>query len=153
MWPTSERDLLGAAFQVQNWVLLASGDSYTEVLATVGGQRSPLEHYWSLAIEEQFYWMWPFVFGWLATGVARAAPAARGDDGRAGVAAPLIAFVWGGDAAYWATPARLAEILFGAWLAVALAGGSLGGPRAAWLAPWRWARWCWRRSCSRPTAA
>ena len=62
-----ERDLLGAAFQVQNWVLLASGDSYTEVLATVGGQRSPLEHYWSLAIEEQFYWMWPLVFGWLAT--------------------------------------------------------------------------------------
>ena len=78
-----ERDLLGAAFQVQNWVLLASGDSYTEVLATVGGQRSPLEHYWSLAIEEQFYWMWPLVFGWLATRQRGApAPAAAGDDDR-----------------------------------------------------------------------
>ncbi|MGH9133576.1 MAG: acyltransferase family protein, partial [Ilumatobacteraceae bacterium] len=62
-----ERDLLGATFQVQNWVLLASGQSYTDLLADVGGQPSPLEHYWSLAIEEQFYWMWPVVFGWLAT--------------------------------------------------------------------------------------
>ena len=129
------RDLLGAAFQVQNWVLLASDDSYTEVLATVGGQRSPLEHYWSLAIEEQFYWMWPLVFGWLATRRRdRLMGWLTGLTVAAVVAAPLIAFVWGSDAAYWATPARLAEILFGAWLAVALTGRSLGASSAR-LAP------------------
>ena len=142
-----DRDLLGATFQVQNWVLLASGDSYTDVLATVGGQRSPLEHYWSLAIEEQFYWVWPLVFGWLATR-HRALLSRRLAvmTIAAGVAAPLIAIVWGGDAAYWATPARLAEILVGAWLAVVLTGRRLGGMRSAWLAaagtcaPWS----CWR---------
>jgi peptidoglycan/LPS O-acetylase OafA/YrhL len=131
-----ERDLLGATFQVQNWVLLASGDSYTDVLATIGGQQSPLDHYWSLAIEEQFYWMWPLVFGWLAT-------RHRGLLSRrlavitiaAGVAAPLIAVVWGGDAAYWATPARLAEILIGAWLAVVLTGRRVGRTWAPVLAP------------------
>ena len=123
-----ERDMLGAAFQVQNWVLLASGNSYTEVLARVSGQRSPLEHYWSLAIEEQFYWMWPAVFGWLATRHRdRLKRRLTGLTVAAMVAAPVIAIVWGRDAAYCATPARLAEILLGAWLAVTLAGRSLGG--------------------------
>jgi peptidoglycan/LPS O-acetylase OafA/YrhL len=130
-----ERDLLGATFQVQNWVLLASGESYTDVLAAIGGQRSPLEHYWSLAIEEQFYWMWPLVFGWLAT--RRRALLARRLTVltiAAVAGAPLVALTWGADAAYWATPARLAEILLGASLAVALAGRRLDD-RLARLAP------------------
>lgn len=123
-----ERDMLGAAFQVQNWVLLASGNSYTEILARVSGQRSPLEHYWSLAIEEQFYWMWPAVFGWLATRHRdRLTRRLTGLTVAAMVAAPVIGIVWGPDAAYFATPARLAEILLGAWLAVVLSGRSLGG--------------------------
>ena len=33
------------------------------------------------------------------------------------IAAPVIAQVWGPDAAYWATPARISEILFGALVA------------------------------------
>ena len=117
-------------------MLLASGNSYTEVLASVSGQRSPLEHYWSLAIEEQFYWMWPAVFGWLATRHRdRLKRRLTGLTVAAMVAAPVIAIVWGRDAAYWATPARLAEILLGAWLAVTLAGRSLGGSWAHALAP------------------
>jgi hypothetical protein len=45
--------------------------------------------------------------------------------GAAMVAAPVIAAVWGPDAAYWATPARLGEILVGAFLAFVLTGASL----------------------------
>ncbi len=37
----------------------------------------------------------------------------------------MIAFVWGADAAYWATPARIGEILMGSFLAVVLARRSM----------------------------
>ncbi len=40
----------------------------------------------------------------------------------AAAAAPVVAQVWGADAAYWATPARLAEILVGALLAALVHG-------------------------------
>jgi peptidoglycan/LPS O-acetylase OafA/YrhL len=48
------RDLWGALAQVYNWVALSGGQSYADLVAGDAGQ-SPLDHYWSLAIEEQFY--------------------------------------------------------------------------------------------------
>ena len=59
---TLRRDLLGALFQVANWVSLAGSGSYQQIFAAAAGQVSPVEHYWSLAIEEQFYWVWPLAF-------------------------------------------------------------------------------------------
>ncbi len=120
--------VVGALFQVSNWVLLAGDTSYQDLLAQGSGVVSPLEHFWSLAIEEQFYWLWPPLVLLLLTRV-------RGRHTRvrvvgavtivAMVAAPVIAQVWGPDAAYWATPARLGEILVGAFLAFVLSGVSL----------------------------
>jgi peptidoglycan/LPS O-acetylase OafA/YrhL len=118
------RDALGALFQVANWVQLGGGGSYTDLQRKSAGLLSPLDHYWSLAIEEQFYWTWPVAF-W---GVARLASRRGWSLTRImmsmtvlfAAAAPLIAVIWGRDAAYWATPARAAEILIGALLAVAL---------------------------------
>jgi peptidoglycan/LPS O-acetylase OafA/YrhL len=118
------RDALGALFQVANWVQLGGGGSYTDLQSTSAGLLSPLAQYWSLAIEEQFYWIWPLAFwgmarlgrrrGWSLTRIMMSMTMA------AAATAPLVAVIWGRDAAYWATPARAAEILIGALLAVAL---------------------------------
>ncbi|MCB0969500.1 MAG: acyltransferase, partial [Ilumatobacter sp.] len=111
--------------QVANWVFLAGEGSYQDLFQETGGARSPLEHYWSLAIEEQFYWVWPPTFAALAVLARR-----RGWPLVRVLAVPTVAFValgpaiaaaWGPDAAYWATPARIGEILTGATAAALVA--------------------------------
>ncbi|HWL42884.1 MAG TPA: acyltransferase family protein [Ilumatobacter sp.] len=115
--------VLGSVLQVANWVFLAGDGSYQNLLAQEAGAASPLEHFWSLAIEEQFYWVWPpfitLLFARVAARRRRLAVVAS-VTAVALLSAPLIAAVWGPDAAYWSTPARIGEILVGAWLAVAL---------------------------------
>jgi peptidoglycan/LPS O-acetylase OafA/YrhL len=119
------RQVIGSLLQVANWVFLFGEGSYQDLFQQASGAVSPLEHYWSLAIEEQFYWLWPVSFLGLVT-VAKSRRAQVRVLGvvtlLAALCAPLVAAVWGGDAAYWATPARAAEILVGALLAVVIAG-------------------------------
>jgi peptidoglycan/LPS O-acetylase OafA/YrhL/lysophospholipase L1-like esterase len=129
--------IVGSLLQVANWVFLAGGGSYQELLQQAAGAASPLEHYWSLAIEEQFYWLWPIAF----VGLWKLGRNPRGRLIVLGVVtvvfvavAPITAAVWGSDAAYWASPARAAEILIGALLALAVSGRSV--PARLWvLAP------------------
>jgi peptidoglycan/LPS O-acetylase OafA/YrhL/lysophospholipase L1-like esterase len=49
--------LLSAVFYVSNWNLIAQHQSYFDQFTSL----SPLQHLWSLAIEEQFYLLWPIV--------------------------------------------------------------------------------------------
>ncbi|HEX5616552.1 MAG TPA: acyltransferase family protein [Acidimicrobiia bacterium] len=51
-------DVLGALTYVTNWYLVFSDQSYFEAV----GRPSPLLHLWSLAVEEQFYLLWPLLF-------------------------------------------------------------------------------------------
>ena len=131
--PHLRRDIIASALQVANWNALNGSGSYSDLLSRAAGVSSPVDHYWSLAVEEQFYWVWPFAFLLVL----------RVSKGRARlfanlvvlallgvVAARVIAKNWGPEAAYWATPARLGEILVGA----ALAGGCLlWEQRSRWL--------------------
>ncbi|MFP3901152.1 MAG: acyltransferase family protein [Acidimicrobiia bacterium] len=122
-WERSLRgDALSALAQVANWRMLIDERSYAELFSA----PSPLLHFWSLGIEEQFYWIFPLVTAGvlaLARGSLRVFGAALA--GLVGVAA-LATVTLGpdsGDTVYYATYTRMGEILIGALLAVAVALG------------------------------
>jgi peptidoglycan/LPS O-acetylase OafA/YrhL len=114
-------DVLAALGYVANWHFLFSGQSYGQLFSS----PSPVEHFWSLAIEEQFY----FVFPLLAVGVLAVA---RGSRRALGVTLGVLAigsvllttllYHPGGDTSrvYYGTDTRAAELLVGALLAVLL---------------------------------
>ena len=50
-------DVLSSLAYVVNWRFIAEGESYFQEFAS----PSPVQHLWSLAIEEQFYVVWPLI--------------------------------------------------------------------------------------------
>ena len=56
-YPGLRLDSLATLLYVANWHFILGGSSYFAQVA----HPSPLEHMWSLAIEEQFYLVWPLV--------------------------------------------------------------------------------------------
>jgi len=133
---------LATLLYTANWQQIAAGHSYFAHFAA----PDPLLHTWSLAIEEQYYLVWPLVIagslllarrmgwsvralvGWtaLSAGVASA--------GWMGVAAHLYGF----NRAYLGTDTRAWELLFGAAAAVWLR------PAPGTARPRRWTGPIWR---------
>jgi peptidoglycan/LPS O-acetylase OafA/YrhL len=115
-------DQLATLFYVQNWWLILKGHSYFDLWAT----PSPLRHAWSLAIEEQFYLLWPLV--------VFAAMRWRNGSRRTMLATCILgtfaSVVWmwlvfdpvDPSRAYYGTGARAHTLLVGSILAVALEG-------------------------------
>ena len=64
-------DGLSGLFYVANWRFIVSGQSYFDLMSA----PSPIRHLWSLAIEEQFYLVWPLVV--LGVPAHRSGPGAR----------------------------------------------------------------------------
>ncbi len=117
------RDISWSALYTANWRFVSGGVDYF----TPGDVPSPLQHFWSLAVEEQFYLVWPVLLlgVWLL--------GRRGDRDR-DASGPLLAVIsvlgagslWlsftqaGTNLGYFGTPARAYQLLAGAALAVAL---------------------------------
>jgi peptidoglycan/LPS O-acetylase OafA/YrhL len=122
-------------FYFANWQQIASNHGY---LAQFHFQTvSPLVHTWSLAIEEQYYVVWPLFFlglAWLArrqtarTMLGITAVLAVGSAAWMSAAAHTMGF----DRAYLGTDTRAWELLLGGMGAMAWRSGTALRRRAAW---------------------
>lgn len=153
------RDAWSALTYITNWRLILTDQSYTQVLGT----PSPLRHLWSLAIEEQYYLVWPIVVAGCLR-IRRGGRVLLGAVGLGGVIASMVAMAVlfePGDPSrsYYGTDARAHSLLVGALLAVlwrspallratgerrsglGAAGGKVLG--AAGMAALAWMVWLW----------
>jgi peptidoglycan/LPS O-acetylase OafA/YrhL len=111
----------GAALYVSNWVFIAQSTDYfgPEV------DQSPVAHYWSLSVEEQFYFVWPLLLAGLFV-IARRFGRRERTIVRIGVAigaaasltAALVLAGQDQDRAYFGTDTRAYQLFFGALLAL-----------------------------------
>jgi peptidoglycan/LPS O-acetylase OafA/YrhL len=109
------RDALWSALYAANWRFATVGGDYF----APGDVPSPLVHYWSLAVEEQFYLVWPAVFG-LAIRVLKGRAALLGAVVAVGAASALASLATvGTPLSYYGTHTRAYQLLAGAALAVA----------------------------------
>lgn len=128
-WESIGIEAIASATYLVNWVFAANTDYLNAEVAA-----SPLQHFWTLAVEEQFYIVWPLLLvGVLALLHFRARKQVVAGDrprttgaARVGVLMILVpSLVWsiyytGADpgAAYFVTTTRLWELAIGAALAV-----------------------------------
>lgn len=129
------RDLFAALFWFTNWWYIFQDVSYFEAM----GAPSPVTHFWSLAIEEQFYLVWPPVLLLLFSVKLKRRGIQRIVLALAVVSVVLMAvlYVPGGDPSrvYYGTDTRAFSLLIGAFLAFAFPVHRMRGLGRHGLAP------------------
>jgi peptidoglycan/LPS O-acetylase OafA/YrhL len=113
-------DVLAALADVANWRFVFRGNTYADLFA----QPSPVQHFWSLAIEEQFYATFPVLVAGVVAMRRRARPALFVVLAALAAVSITLTFVLrdpGSDVGrvYYGTDTRAVELLAGALLAVA----------------------------------
>ena len=134
-------DGIATLFYFANWRSIFAGKSYWDLFSA----PSPLEHTWSLAIEEQFYVVWPLLSFFV---LRRGKGSARGlfvvSVVLALASAAAMFFLYSAEntsRAYMGTDTRGASILAGAALGCVLGGkpkdvgGPVGGAPSSYGAP------------------
>ena len=147
-------DAVAAFFWVANWMFVADKTGYF----AQGAPPSPLQHAWSLGVEEQYYIVWPLVL--VAVAVVLAARARRQDKratlggvrltvfllatlGALGSAAAAILLASDAtrDRVYFGTDTRAQALLVGAAASALLVGDWESLNRGWSLIRSRWGRW------------
>ena len=123
-------DGIAGLFYVANWRFVASKQSYFDLF----GAASPFRHLWSLAIEEQFYLVWPLVsMACLGLGRGRLRLLATVAAAGTVVSVALMAGLFNADdpsRAYYGTDTHAHPILIGVLLAIVLVDRPSVGRRA-----------------------
>ena len=110
-------DILPSLLFFNNWWQIAQNVSYFNAL----GDPSPLTHFWSLAIEEQFYLIWPpLLFAMVSMHVSK--PTTRRVVLGLAAASAIAMMALYNPAAdpsrvYYGTDTRVFSLLLGAWMA------------------------------------
>jgi len=123
-------DVLAALADVANWRFVFTGNSYADLFA----KPSPVQHFWSLAIEEQFYATFPVVVAGVVAIRRRPRPALFVVLASLAAVSITLMFVLrdpGRDVGrvYYGTDTRAVELLAGALLAIVSFGPRRGARR------------------------
>ena len=130
-WENTARQTAASTLYVGNWLL--AGDSVDYLAAE--NAATPVQHFWSLSVEEQFYFVWPVLVGLLAWWAVRSGRRRTVLVGLSAIA--LVSFgssLWttatAPAAAYFVTPTRAWEFALGGVLACVVTGTDPDDPNS-----------------------
>jgi peptidoglycan/LPS O-acetylase OafA/YrhL len=139
-------DVVASLGYVANWWFIVKHQSYFQA----SGRPSPFQHLWSLAVEEQFYLVWPAVVGMVLAGRSTARRLAG--LGALAVGGAIASTAWmaaiaiqknvpyGTDASriYLGTDTHAMGVLLGAGAAALIAAWEMSGARSPGEGRWTW---------------